>query len=135
MAGARAPLLEVTGLAKAFGQNAVLRSAEVGRAALGDTAVPVPTWRGLVSYQAGSRATLTVRDKEGGESSDSTVVTVGPRAATLAVETPATLDSASAVLSARFGDDTDATSGQLGGRSVILGIGSSTCTVSRGPSR
>ncbi len=42
------------------GETAVLRGAEVARDALSDTAVPVPTYRGLIRYAAGSRASLTV---------------------------------------------------------------------------
>jgi DNA primase len=58
----------------AAGQNAVFRSAEVGRAALSDTAVPVPTWRGLVRYQTGSRASLTVAVLPDGKDPDELVL-------------------------------------------------------------
>src|SRR6266545_7559232 len=58
----------------AAGENAVLRSAEVGRAALSDTAVPVPTWRGLVRYQAGSRAAITVAVLPDGKDPDELVL-------------------------------------------------------------
>lgn len=44
----------------AAGETAALRGGEVAREALADTAVPVPTWRGLVRYESGSRARLTV---------------------------------------------------------------------------
>ena len=58
----------------AAGETAVLRSAEVGRAALTDTAVPVPTWRGLVRYQAGSRAAITVAVLPDGKDPDELVL-------------------------------------------------------------
>ncbi|HZT08280.1 MAG TPA: DNA primase [Chloroflexota bacterium] len=58
----------------AAGESAVLRSAEVGRAALADAAVPVPTWRGLVRYQAGSRATISVAVLPDGKDPDELVL-------------------------------------------------------------
>jgi DNA primase len=58
----------------AAGQNAVMRSAEVGRAALSDAAVPIPTWRGLVRYQAGSRASITVAVLPDGKDPDELVL-------------------------------------------------------------
>ena len=42
------------------GQKGALKGAEVAREALSDSAIPVPTWRGLIRYEAGSRATLGV---------------------------------------------------------------------------
>ncbi|TMB85813.1 MAG: toprim domain-containing protein, partial [Chloroflexi bacterium] len=58
----------------AAGQHAAMRGAEVAREALSDAAVPVPTWRGLIRYESGSRETertLTI--------SSSRVPTVGVR--------------------------------------------------------
>ncbi|MPZ13210.1 MAG: DNA primase [Chloroflexi bacterium] len=43
----------------AAGESAALHGAEVARTALADAAVPVPTWRGLVRYEATSRARIT----------------------------------------------------------------------------
>lgn len=73
-------------------------------------------------------ATLAVRDKDGGTGFDSAVVTVGARPATLTNGTSATVDAASAVLTARLGDGLDANSARLAGHRVTLTLGSSTCS-------
>ena len=73
-------------------------------------------------------ATLTVTDKDGGVGSDTTTVTVLPRASQLAATTHATLDAASAVVGVRLGDRTDPGSTRLGGHAVTLAIVGSTCT-------
>jgi PKD repeat protein len=71
-------------------------------------------------------ATLTVRDKDGGSSTDATTVNVGTRAATLADATPSVLDAAASIVGVQFGDA--AGSGRLAGHVLTLGVGSRTCT-------
>lgn len=56
------------------GEAAALRSAEVARVSLADTAVPVPTWRGLIRYQAGSRASITVAALPEGKDPDELIL-------------------------------------------------------------
>ena len=73
-------------------------------------------------------ATFAVHDKDGGVGSDTTTVTVLPRASQLAATTHATVDAASAVVGARFGDVTDPESARVGGHVVTLAIGGSSCT-------
>ncbi len=73
-------------------------------------------------------ATLTVIDKDGGAGSDTTTVTVLPRASQLAATTHATLDAGSPVVGARIGDGTDPGSARLGGHAVTFAVGGSTCT-------
>lgn len=58
----------------AAGQHAALRGAEVAREALVDTAVPVPTWRGLVRYEAGSRASIGVAVLPDGKDPDELIL-------------------------------------------------------------
>ncbi|MFL5925480.1 MAG: Ig-like domain-containing protein [Gaiellaceae bacterium] len=72
-------------------------------------------------------ATLTVRDKDGGESSDTTRVTVGARSARLEETTPPTLDAASAIASVRITDSVDTPSARVGGHAVTLAVGSTDC--------
>ena len=73
-------------------------------------------------------ATLTTADKDGGTSSDTATVVIGPRPATLAVTTSLTLDAATGVVSANLGDGADAGSARLEGHTVTLGVGSTTCS-------
>ena len=73
-------------------------------------------------------ATLTTRDKDDGESSDTAIVTVEPRPASLDLATAPALDAASAVARVRIGDAKDATSARLAGHTVRLSVGSTTCT-------
>src|SRR6266545_1497624 len=56
------------------GQHAALRGAEVAREALSDAAVPVPTWRGLIRYEAGSRATIGVAVLPDGKDPDELIL-------------------------------------------------------------
>ena len=56
------------------GQNAAMRGAEVAREALTDAAVPVPTWRGLIRYEAGSRATIGVAVLPDGKDPDELIL-------------------------------------------------------------
>ncbi|MBM2811794.1 MAG: primase [Chloroflexi bacterium] len=58
----------------AAGQAAALRGAETAQTALADTAVLVPTYRGLIRYEAGSRATLTVATLPDGKDPDEIVL-------------------------------------------------------------
>jgi hypothetical protein len=71
-------------------------------------------------------ATLTVRDKDGGSTTDTTTVKVGTRPATLADATPSVLDAAASIVGVQLGDA--AGSGRLAGHVVTLGVGSRTCT-------
>jgi len=72
-------------------------------------------------------ATLTTRDKDGGEFSDTTTVTVGARPASLDNGTPPTLDARSAIATVRIADSTHGSSARLAGHAVTLSIGSSAC--------
>jgi hypothetical protein len=73
-------------------------------------------------------ATLTTRDRDGGESSDASIVTVDARSSSLGNATPPTLDAGTAVASARIGDTFDTTSARLAGHDVTLAVGSSSCS-------
>jgi DNA primase catalytic core len=56
------------------GQTAAMRGAEVAREALTDAAVPVPTWRGLIRYEAGSRASIGVAVLPDGKDPDELIL-------------------------------------------------------------
>src|SRR5436309_4275319 len=56
------------------GQHAAVRGAEVAREALSDAAVPVPTWRGLIRYESGSRATIGVAVLPDGKDPDDLIL-------------------------------------------------------------
>jgi hypothetical protein len=72
-------------------------------------------------------ATLTTSDKDGGTSTDTTTVVVGPRTATLATTFSATLDGAAAEVAAQLGDGADGPSAKLEGHAVTFASGSSNC--------
>jgi hypothetical protein len=73
-------------------------------------------------------ATLTVADQDGGVSSDTALVTVGPRVSSLAVTAAPALDSAKATVTATLADLTDPTSARLKGHAVQFAAGGATCT-------
>jgi hypothetical protein len=73
-------------------------------------------------------ATLTVTDADGGVSSDTAIVTVGPRASSLTVTTKPTLDATKATVTASFGDAVDPASARLEHHAVSFQAGAATCT-------
>jgi PKD domain/Bacterial Ig domain len=72
-------------------------------------------------------ATLTVTDAEAGVSSDSAIVTVGPRASSLTLTTNPTLDVMKATVTATLGDAVDPASARLKGHAVRFQAGGAAC--------
>jgi hypothetical protein len=73
-------------------------------------------------------AKLTVTDADGGVSSDTAVVTVGPRASSLTITTKPTLDATNSTVTATFADAVDPASARPENHAVRFEAGGATCT-------
>jgi hypothetical protein len=73
-------------------------------------------------------ATLTVTDADGGVSSDTALVTVGPRASSLTMTTKPTLDVTDSTVTVTFSDPVDRSSARPKDHAVTFQAGTATCT-------
>jgi PKD repeat protein len=106
--------------------NALVASWDFGDGSTGTTLQATHAYAEPGTYTA----QLTVTDADKGVASDTTTVTVGPRASSLTVKTKPTLDVSTAMVAAQLGDAVDAQSARLKGHDVTFAAGGANCTAS-----